>query len=136
VHFAGVREIRFGDLKRDLTAKGRLTPQPKGCSDTITGAPELGPIFDADRLVLMWVNPPYRTPEGVTVGTSVADVRRRYPAAQKLDPPKDSGVFPGLLVAQGDRAYLLLHDDATVQKMIIGFTEYLERLYLRGFGQC
>lgn len=136
VHYAGVREIRFGDLKADLTAKGRLSPQVEGCSHIVTGAPELGPVFDGERLVLLWVSPPYRTPEGVTVGTSIADVRQAYPTAARLDPPKGSEVFPGLLATQGDHGYLFLHDDATVQKLIVGFTEYLQRLYQHGFGQC
>lgn len=136
VHFAGVQEIRFGDLRADLTSKGRLQPPREGCGPTFRGVTELSPVFDGERLVLIWVNPPYRTPEGVTVGTAVDDARRIYPTARELTPPAGSYVFPGLLVSQGDRAYLLLHDGRTVQKTIVGFTEYANRLYQQGFGQC
>jgi hypothetical protein len=136
VDFAGVQEIRFGDLKADLVGEGRLTAQREGCGPTFTNARELSPVFDGERLVLIWVNPPYRTPEGVTVGTPLSEALRRYPSAQPLAPPAGSYVFPGLLVSQGDRAYLLLHDGKTVQKTIAGYTEYVNRLYRDGFGQC
>jgi hypothetical protein len=136
VHFAGVQEIKFGDLKAELTSKGRLQPQQESCGPTFRGVTELSPVFDGERLVLIWVNPPYHTPEGVTVGTSLADARRSYPTARELTPPAGSYVFPGLLVSQGDRAYLLLHDGRTVQKTVVGFTEYANRLYQQGFGQC
>lgn len=136
VHFGGVQGIRFGDLRASLSGGGQFTTVAGACEPKFTTAPELGPVFDGEQLVLTWVNPPFRTPEGLTVGSPVADVRRAHPAAEQLTPPAGSYVFPGLLVTQTDRAYLFLHDGQTVQKMIVGYTEHARELYHQGFGQC
>lgn len=136
VHYAGADGVAFGDLKTELARDGRLTEQVEGCRPVLTAARELGPVFDGERLVLLWVDPPYHTPEGVMVGTALPEARRSYPNAQQLSPPPGSPVFPGLLVTQGDRAYLILHDGQTVQKVVVGFTEHAQRLYRSGFGQC
>lgn len=132
VHFDGYQRIRFGDRKADLP----LSTDAAACGPQLVGAPELSPVFDGDRLVLIWVNPPYRTPEGLTVGSTTADVIKTHPTAERLTPPTGSYVFPGLLVTRNDRAYLFLHDQATVQKTIVGFTEHARRLYTHGTGQC
>lgn len=136
VHFDGVPGIGFGDLKAGLAADGHLATGQGACGPTFPATPEVRPVFDGEKLVLLWADPPYRTPEGLGVGSAVADVRHAYPAAEQLTPPTGSYAFPGLLVAHGDRAYLFLHDDETVQKLIVGYTEYARRLFEHGFGQC
>jgi hypothetical protein len=40
------------------------------------------------------------------------------------------------MVTDDDRAYLFLHDGATVVKTIAGFTEYAHRLLDSDFGVC
>lgn len=136
VHFAGHATIQFGQSRSDLQQRGVLRTHIEGCAAQLVATAELSPVFDGDRLVLLWVNPPYRTPEQVTVGSTVDEVRRAYPAASVLTPPAGSYTFPGLLVVQGDRAYLFLHDQKTVQKTIIGYAEHARRLYEHGFGAC
>jgi hypothetical protein len=136
VNFGGVQGIKFGDLKAELSRKGHVATPREACGPVFTAAKELSPVFDGERLVLIWVNPPYRTPEGATVGTTLDDVRRLYPTAKVLTPPSGSYVFPGLLVTQGDRAYLFLHDGQKVQKTIVGYAESVNKLYERGVGQC
>jgi hypothetical protein len=136
VHFDGVPGIGFGDLRESLVAAGRLATGEDACGPTLSATPEVQPVFDGEKLVLLWADPPYRTPEGVGVGSPVTDVRRAYPEAERLTPPAGSHTFPGLLVTHNDRAYLFLHDDETVQKLIVGYTEYARRLFEHGFGEC
>lgn len=136
VDLQGFADIRFGDQRDRLEQEHALTQQPGACAPTLPGHPELSPVFADDRLVLLWVNPPGRTPEGVGVGSPVDAVQQHYPDGQELTAPADSGRFDGLLVTVNDRAYLFLHDGATVQKLIIGYADYARLLFEEGFGTC
>lgn len=136
VHFTGHGNVHFGDSRADLEKRGVLRTNVAGCAPQLATAAELGPVFDGDRLVLLWVNPPYGTAEHIAVGSTVADVHRTYPAAITLTPPAGSFTFPGLLVVQDDRAYLFLHDEKTVQKVVVGYHEHVRRLFEQGFGTC
>lgn len=136
VSYDGVPGITLGAMSTDLVSRGRLNAESPGCAQQLVGTPELSPVFDAGRLVLLWVYPPYETPEGIHVGSTVDEVRHAYPVATALTPPAGSYVFPGLMVTSGDRAYLFLHDGHTVQKAIVGFTDFAKRLYTEGYGTC
>jgi hypothetical protein len=93
------------------------------------------PVFDDDELVLIWAYPPLHTPENVMVGTPVLHVRAVYPAAVTL--PPSPGSFPALLVANGvGEAYLILHDDAIVQKLIVGRETAARELYASRLDTC
>lgn len=135
VHFQGVRDVRFGTSRADLDA--RLNNARTGCSAQVTGMPEGNLVFAADdRLVLMWFDAPLRTPEGVHTGSTLQEARAAYPQARALTAPAGSYRFDGLLVTQGDRGYLFLHDGTTVQKAVAGYGDYLTRLFDTGFGTC
>lgn len=136
MHFDGVGDIRFDQAKAELVTRGLLAPESGLCGRTLAGIEETVAIFAEDKLVLLWFNPPLATPEGVTVGTALTVARQRYPDAVEMMPPVGSYSFPGLLVVSGDRAYLFLHDGATVQKTIVGFERYARRLFETGFGNC
>ncbi|MGW4466048.1 hypothetical protein [Micromonospora sp. NPDC004704] len=138
VHLSGVRNIEFGDTEGELTARGVLEPEPEAteCAAQINGLDTVGPVFDHNRLVLMWVSPPMHTPEGVTVGTSLNTVHARYPAATALVAPQGTYRFDGLLARQGDRAFLFLHDGRIVRKTVAGYANYAQKLFDEGFGTC
>jgi hypothetical protein len=137
IDFTGLRGIRFGSSLRELSATGRVATEGNGCLPSFVGNEAAHPVFDGDRLVLIWAHPPLRTPEGVMVGSSVDVAKRAYPAAMALTPPVGSTTFPGLLVTGGgDRAYLLLHDQGQVQKLIVGYERYARLLFDTGFGTC
>ncbi|WP_329106141.1 hypothetical protein OG792_00115 [Micromonospora sp. NBC_01699] len=138
VHLSGVRNISFGDTEGELTARGvlQIEAEPADCAAQIAGLDTVGPVFDRERLVLMWVSPPMHTPEGVTVGTSVNTVHARYPAATALIAPQGTYRFDGLLAREGDRAFLFLHDGRVVRKTIAGYAAYAQKLFDEGFGLC
>ncbi|MDI1464271.1 hypothetical protein QEZ54_25185 [Catellatospora sp. KI3] len=135
VDLQGVRGMRFGATRGDLDS--RLDKSRAGCSSQATGMPEGSLVFGPDdRLALVWFDSPLRTPEGVHTGSTVAEVRGAYPQAQRLTAPAGSYQFDGLLVVQGDRGYLFLHDGTTVQKAIAGYGDSLRQLFNTGFGAC
>lgn len=136
VHFGGVRDIRFGESVGELTARGALRTDDVPCGPLFTTLEMVAPVFADDRLVLVWVESPQRTPEGVTVGTPVAQVRAVYPRIDDLKAPPRTYRYDGMLVTEGDRAYLFLHDGVTVRKTVVGYTEYVRRLFDTGFGTC
>jgi len=136
VHFDGLRDIQFGRSLADLTSQGIVRVSEQACGPRLANIPEAGPVFAEGKLVLLWFQPPFATPEGVQVGTPVSDVRARYGNAVDLTPPAGSYTFPGLLVTSGDRAYLFLHDGQTVQKAIAGYEKYVRQLFETGFGSC
>ena len=136
VHLEGVRNIEFGDTERELTDRGVLRPEPAPCASHLAGLATVGPVFDRERLVLMWVSPPMHTPEGVTVGTPVNTVHDRYPAATELTAPQGTYRFDGLLAKEGDRAFLFLHDGRVVRKTVAGYADYAQKLFDEGFGTC
>lgn len=132
----GLRDIHFGESPGALVDRGALVLDKESCGPRLVGISEASPVFAEKRLVLLWFNPPLMTPEGVQVGTSVAEVQQRYPQAQELRPPEGSYTYPGLLVVRGDFAYLFLHDGQTVRKAIAGDVSYAHKLYETGFGSC
>ncbi len=135
VHFQGVRDVRFGASRAELGS--RLDTSRAGCSTQVTGMPQGNLVFAADdRLVMMWFDAPLHTPEGVSTGSTLQDVRAAYPGSQVLTAPAGSHRFDGLLITQGDRGYLFLHDGVTVQKAVAGYSDYLTRLFNTGFGSC
>jgi hypothetical protein len=136
IHLAGVRNVAFGDTEQELTRRGVLQPQPASCGPSLAGLSTVSPVFADERLVLLWVDSPMHTPEGVTVGTPVDTVRATYPSVSRLTAPQGTYRLDGLLAKDGDRAYLFLHDGRTVQKTIAGYADYAQKLFDEGFGLC
>ncbi|WP_348651172.1 hypothetical protein [Micromonospora sp. WMMD882] len=136
IDLAGLPGVEFGDTEQELTERGMLRTSAESCGPTLTGHDTASPIFYDDRLVLLWVSPPVRTPEGITVGTPVSEVSSRFPALTRLTAPQGTYRFDGLLARRGDRAYLFLHDGRTVRKTIAGYADYAERLFDEGYGPC
>jgi hypothetical protein len=136
IRLTGFRNIAFGDSAQELTRRGVLGPQETPCGPSLTGLDAVSPVFADDRLVLLWFEPPMRTPEGITVGTPVDAVPAAYPSATWLTAPQETYRFDGLLVEQGDRAYLFLHDGRTVRKIIAGYAGYARKLFEEGSGLC
>jgi hypothetical protein len=138
IDFLGLREVAVGSSLADLTAAGAVAKDSTSCRGMrFTAVPYASPVFDGDKLVLIWANPPLHTPEGVTVGTSLDEARRVFPSAVELTPPPGSAQFPGLLISGGeDHAYLLLHHDGQVQKLIVGLERHARLLFDTGFGTC
>ncbi|SBT49253.1 hypothetical protein [Micromonospora auratinigra] len=132
----GLRNAAFGDTEEDLTRRGVLRTDVDACGPTLAGHGAVSPIFVDDRLVLLWLDDPMSTPEGVSVGTPVAEVRAAYPAAVALTAPHGTHRFDGLLARDGDRAYLFLHDGVTVREIIAGYADWARRLFDDGYGPC
>ncbi|NUT35137.1 MAG: hypothetical protein HOV79_18945 [Hamadaea sp.] len=136
VTFSGVADIEFGDTLKEVDAAHDIDLPIGGCALTINGVDGVDPVFSGDKLVLMWIHAPVHTPEGIMEGSSVAAVRSAYGNEIDLTAPEGSHAFPGILVTKDDRAYLFLHDGKTVRKEIVGYTDYVQRLYEQGFGAC
>ena len=137
LHLKGLRDIEFGDTEQELLRRGHLQPEPEpACGSSLTSPSTVSPVFDDDRLVLLWASPSVQTPEGVTSGTPVDRVKAAYPAATRLTAPPGTYRYDGLLARQGDRAYLFLHDGRTVRKTVAGYADYARRLFDEGFGIC
>jgi hypothetical protein len=136
INLDGLQNIEFGDTEQELTQRGVLDTQDSPCSPSLTGMSTVNPTFDHDRLVLLWADPPVHTPEGVTIGTPVNQVRATYPALTRLTAPRGTYRYDGLLARDGDRAYLFLHDGLTVRKTIAGYADYAQRAFDEGFGTC
>jgi hypothetical protein len=136
IHLHGMRNIAFGETEQELTRRGVLRPETTSCEPGLAGISTASPVFADDRLVLLWVDPPVHTPEGVTIGTPVDTVQATYPAVTRLTAPQGTYRFDGLLAKQGDRAYLFLHDGRTVRKTIAGYADYAQKLFDQGFGAC
>jgi hypothetical protein len=135
VNVTGFGEIRIGSTRADLGS--HLGSDLPGCNTQLRGYPQGSAVFtNDDRFVLLWFNEPLKTPEGVTTGTSFAQVKAAYPQAVELTAPAGSHQFGGLLVVSGQYGYLFLHDGKTVQKAVAGYTAYLQRLFDTGFGVC
>ncbi|WP_091090481.1 hypothetical protein [Micromonospora nigra] len=136
VDLDGLPEVDFGDTEDELTRRGILRTDVDACGPTLSGHQTISPIFAEDRLVLLWVGDPVRTPEGVAAGTPIAEVRTRYPAARHLRAPQGTYRFDGLLARDGDRAYLFLHDGQRVRKVIAGYADWAQRAFDEGHGPC
>lgn len=132
----GLRNVEFGDTEQELTRRGVLRSQVESCGPMLAGHETASPIFVDDRLVLLWVSAPIRTPEVITIGTPVSEVWSSYPSVTKLTAPQGTYRFDGLLARHGDRAYLFLHDGRVVRKIIAGYADYARKLFDEGYGPC
>ncbi|MPZ26811.1 MAG: hypothetical protein GEV12_10235 [Micromonosporaceae bacterium] len=132
----GLAEIRFGDTREVLERDHGLIQEPGDCAPRLPDQPAVSPVFEGDRLVLLWVDPPLHTPAGLAVGSPVAAVRAAHPDAEDLPAPADPFQFHGLIVTVDDRAYLFLHDQELVQKLIIGFDRHARLVHHEQFGVC
>ncbi|WUJ24328.1 hypothetical protein OG470_05450 [Micromonospora sp. NBC_00389] len=132
----GLRNIEFGDTEDELTRRGILRTDMDACGPMLAGHDTVSPVFAEDKLVLLWVGDPMRTPEGITVGSPVDQVWSRYPSVTRLHAPQGTYRFDGLLARSGDRAYLFLHDGRTVRKTIAGYADWARRLFDKGAGPC
>lgn len=134
---SGLADLKVGASLADLVAAGVVVRTEASCRGVAHATrPQVSPVFDGDRLVLIWLDPPLHTPEGVRVGSPLDAARSAYPDALVLDRPPGSTQYQGLLVVGGDRAYLLLHDGDRVQKLVVGFERYARLLFDQGFGTC
>jgi hypothetical protein len=137
VSHLGLAGIRFGDRRADLERDHGLVQGTHDCAPRLPAYPQVSPVFEGDRLVLLWVDPPLGTATGVTVGDPVAHARDTHPEAEELTAPAGSFRFDGLIATvDEDRAYLFLHDHDLVQKVVVGFEEHARRLFHDGFGTC
>jgi hypothetical protein len=136
VDLNGLRNVEFGDTEQELTRRGVLRSDVDACGPVLAEHEAVSPIFVDDRLVLLWVDDPTRTPEGVTVGTPISEIWSSYPSVTRLHAPQGTYRLDGLLARRGDRAYLFLHDGKTVRKTIAGYAEWAQRLFDEGYGPC
>jgi hypothetical protein len=136
VDYQGVRLMRFGETERALTDRGVVVRDVPRCGPRMARPDGTGPVFVDGRLALVWADPPLRTPEGISVGSTLAEVRRAYPAGNELGAPAGSYRFSGLITTEGDRAYLFLHDGRTVQKLIAGYARHARTLFQQGYAGC
>ncbi len=132
----GVADVDFGDSESELTRRGILRTDVDACGPTLAGLDMISPIFIKGRLVLLWAGDPVHTPEGVTTGTPIAEVKARYPSVRALHAPQGTHRFDGLIASDGDRAYLFLHDGTQVRKIIAGYAHWAHRLFLDGHAPC
>lgn len=132
----GLADVDFGDTENELTRRGKLHTDAYACGPTLAGHETVSPIFVDDRLVLLWVGDPVRTPEGVAAGTPLSEVHEHYPGARLLDAPHGTYRFDGLLAREGDRAYLFLHDGRTVRTVIAGYAAWAQRAFDEGHSPC
>ena len=136
VTMRGLRGINIGATKPELVAAGLVEPSGP-CGPVFPSIPNASPVFDGDTLVLIWAHAPLRTPERITVGSTLDEARLAYPSAIELTRPPGATDYPGLLVTgETDRAILLLHDGTSVQKLIVGYESYARRLFDTRFGAC
>lgn len=136
VTMQGLRGISIGATKDELVAAGMVEPSGP-CGPVFPSIPNASPVFDGDTLVLIWAHAPLRTPERISVGSTLDEARLAYPSAIELTRPPGATDYPGLLVTgETDRAILLLHDGTSVQKLIVGYESYARRLFDTRFGAC
>ncbi len=133
VTFEGVGDVHFGDPVGALAASHGFKDDPSACTRTFSDLQGVDPVVADDKLVLMWVEPPVHTPEGIAVGSAVSAVRQAYPGGVDL---AGAHAYPGIMVVKQDKAFLFLHDGKTVKKEIAGYADYVRRLYTEGFGAC
>jgi len=136
VDFDGVGDVRLGQRDADLTRLGALTQPAAACGPALTATSAADPVFADGELVLLWVHPPLTTPEGIGEGSPLATAQATYPQATAMTAPAGSYQFDGLMVTSGDRAYLFMHDGQTVRKVVVGYTEPVQRLFTHGIGNC
>jgi hypothetical protein len=135
VDFTGTGDIHFGATAGEVSRDHGLIQRPGDCGRTITDMPQVSPVFVDDKLALLWVNAPLHTPEGITVGSPVSQVRAAYPQASAVPAP-DAGRYPAIMVTRDDRAYAFLYSGDRVEKVIVGLRQYVEQLYQAGGDAC
>ncbi|RZT81619.1 hypothetical protein EV382_4903 [Micromonospora violae] len=136
INLNGLQNIEFGVTEGELTRRGILRTSLDACGPILAGHDTVSPVFMEDKLVLLWVGDPMRTPEGITAGSPVGQVWDRYPEVSRLQAPQGTHRLDGLLARSGDRAYLFLHDGRTVRKTIAGYADWARRLFDEGAGPC
>jgi hypothetical protein len=136
VTFQGIGDVHFGDSIAALASAHGLTADSAACTRTFSDIAGVDPVVADGKLVLLWAHAPVHTPEGIAEGSPVSAVRTAYAGAQELAQPTGSHAYPAIMVVQGDRAFLFLHDGQTVRKEIAGYAGYVRRLYAEGFGAC
>lgn len=132
----GLAGAEFGASETELIRRGVLRADADTCGMTLAGHGTASPIFVDDRLVLLWLDDPMSTPEGITVGAPVEEVLSRYPSVVRLHAPQRTYRFDGLLARDGDRGYLFLHDGTAVREIIAGYADWARRLFNEGYGPC
>ena len=68
VTMQGLRGIEIGASKQDLVAAGKVSEEGP-CGPVFPDIPYASPVFDGDRLVLVWAHAPLRTPERISEGS-------------------------------------------------------------------
>ena len=137
ISFGGTHGVRIGQTIAELTGAGLLGAETAGCARHFSTFPYADPVFDHETLAFIWAYPPLHTPEGVMVGTPVSRLRDAYPAAERLIPPTGSPTFDGALVHNPNGvAYLILHDNDSVQKLIVGREDAVRMLYTHRLDTC
>lgn len=136
VSHTGLATIGLGAAEADVARDHGLVQEASGCAPRLPAYPSASPVFQDGRLVLLWAHPPLRTPDGLAVGSPVDEVRAAHPGAEALAAAPGSHRFDALLATVDDRAYLFLHDQQQVQKLVVGYEEPARRLFHEGFGTC
>lgn len=136
VRDTGLATVELGATRAELAREHGLTQGEGDCAPRLPEYASASPVLADDRLVLLWAHPPLRTPEGLAVGSPVGDVRAAHPDAEELTAPPGSYRFDGLLAEVDDRAYLFLHDQERVQKLVVGYADAARHLFHDGFGTC
>jgi hypothetical protein len=132
----GLPDIEIGSQRVDLVRTQGMAQGPGDCAPRLPTQPAASPVFDDNELVLLWADPPLRTPDGVGVGSSIADVTAHFPDAEPLTAPAGTYQYDGLIATVDQQAYLFLHDGEQVQKLIVGSAEHAQLLFEEGFGTC
>jgi hypothetical protein len=136
ISHTGLATIDLGTSRTELVRDHGLDQDEGGCAPRLPAYPSASPVFEAGRLVLLWAHPPLHTPGGLAVDSPVDAVRAAHPDAEELIAEPGSHRFDALLVVVDDRAYLFLHDQQRVRKLVVGYAGPAQRLFHDGFGAC
>lgn len=135
ITLSGFDDIHFGESRSELTARHGLRTTRAGCRPRFTDRSQLGPVFVDGKLAMLWADPPLHTPEGVSVGTTVTQARQSYPDAVSLPPPGPYR-YAGLLATKDGMGYLFLYQDDAVDKMVVGYENYLRQTFPTAASSC
>ncbi len=137
----GFGPYRIGIARKDLeSAKlvGKVTPiRSENCVGYATAkglAKHHGPtllFYDGRLLRLTVTDPDARTDRGVTIGTTMGDVRKRYPDGKQIDDWTGRGAW---LATVGDYGLLFDVRDGKVAALQAGMTEPMQFKYTDGQG--
>lgn len=135
INMTGYGDIHFGQPSTDLTVRHGLHDSQVGCRPRFVDLAHLRPVFVDGKLAMLWADPPVHTPEGVSVGTDIAEVRQAYPDAVALPAPGPYQ-YSGLLVTRNGMGYLFLFEGSQVKKMIVGYETYLRQIFATASDAC